>query len=188
MKRTMNPPERHSVYVTTVFLFLNMTFRCIEHFLCGRHCATHFICISYLILVIASWHGYCYYLCFKIKKLKIQEINWLAKAEKLSLSNACLIIIVFLRKRLTCMLKLKLFWQLEQECELVLPGAEQDFCLMMNHPKQWRYNGDLRWRFGMVPRGPPLRVTSLYLSYYKTTADINKAERSFCFEAPSVFI
>ena len=95
MKRTMNPPERHSVYVTTVFLFLNMTFRCIEHFLCARHCATHFICISYLILVIASWHGYCYYLCFKIKKLKIQEINWLAKAEKLSLSNACLIIIVF---------------------------------------------------------------------------------------------
>lgn len=94
----------------------------------------------------------------------------------------------FLRKRLICMLKLKLFWQLDQECELVLPGAEQDFCLMMNHPKQWRYHGDLRWRFGMVPRGPPLRVTSLYLSYYKTTADINKAERSFCFEAPSVFI
>lgn len=27
----------------------------------------------------------------------------------------------FLRKRLICMLKLKLFWQLDQECELVLP-------------------------------------------------------------------
>ena len=45
LKKTKSVTERHLEYITSEFLFLNMRVTLTGHIFCGRHCATHFMCV-----------------------------------------------------------------------------------------------------------------------------------------------